>query len=180
MKCSCYFVFNHTALHCPNLYSINLHNRLRHVPCSSFYSQLLNPPGLSLVQRVKVKVRVRVRVTLRLVVYRQSVRLGVKTLETQGQNFLFQLNTCGHSPYVTSSLPRGWVCRLQLLLYLARAFILRFASRRTHDHILLSQIRDSPNLEPRSPYIHQEQGGTVIPLGTGFLFRRLLRLAGLG
>jgi hypothetical protein len=33
----------------------------------------------------------------------------------------FQLNTCGHNPYVTSSLTRGWVCRLQLLLVLASA-----------------------------------------------------------
>jgi hypothetical protein len=63
----------------------------------------------------------------------------------------FQLNTCGHSPFVTSSLTTGWVCRLQLLLVLASAVILRSESRRTRDHILLSQIRDSPNLEPRSP-----------------------------
>jgi hypothetical protein len=28
----------------------------------------------------------------------------------------FQLNTCSHSPYVTSSLTRGWVCHLQLLI----------------------------------------------------------------
>jgi hypothetical protein len=57
--------------------------------------------------------------------------------------FFFQLNTCGHSPYITSSLTRGWVCRLQLLLALASALILRSESRRTHNHILLSQIRDS-------------------------------------
>jgi hypothetical protein len=31
------------------------------------------------------------------------------------------------------------------MLVLASAFILRSESRRTHDHILLSQIRDSPN-----------------------------------
>jgi hypothetical protein len=36
----------------------------------------------------------------------------------------FQFNTCSHSPYVTSSLTRGWVCRLQLLLVLASADIL--------------------------------------------------------
>jgi hypothetical protein len=35
-----------------------------------------------------------------------------------------QLNSCGHSPYITSSLTREWVCHLQLLLALARAFIL--------------------------------------------------------
>jgi hypothetical protein len=48
--------------------------------------------------------------------------------------FFFQLNTCGHSAYVTSSLTRGWVCRLQLLLALASALILMSESRRTHDH----------------------------------------------
>jgi hypothetical protein len=62
-------------------------------------------------------------------------------------NFIFQLNTCCYGPYVTSSLTRGWVCRLQLLLVLDSAVILRSESRGTHDHILLSQIRDSPNLE---------------------------------
>jgi hypothetical protein len=59
----------------------------------------------------------------------------------------FQLNTCGHGPYVTSSLTRGWVCRLQLLMAFAIAVILRSETRGTRDHILLSQIRDSPNLE---------------------------------
>jgi hypothetical protein len=62
----------------------------------------------------------------------------------------FQLNTCSHSPCVTPSLVRGWVC-LQLLLALASAVILRSGSRGTHDHILLSQIRDSPNLEGQVP-----------------------------
>jgi hypothetical protein len=38
-------------------------------------------------------------------------------------------------------------CCLQLLLALANAEILRSKSCRTHDHILLSQIRDSPSLE---------------------------------
>jgi hypothetical protein len=62
-------------------------------------------------------------------------------------DFYFYLNTCDHSPYVTSSLTTGWVCRLQLLLTLTSAVILRSVSRGTHDQILLSQIRDSPNLE---------------------------------
>jgi hypothetical protein len=72
----------------------------------------------------------------------------------------FQLNTCDHSPYVTSSLMRGWVCRLQLLLALANTVVLRSKSRGTHDHNLLSQIRDSSNLEDRSPYLY--------PPGTGW------------
>jgi hypothetical protein len=49
----------------------------------------------------------------------------------------------------------------------------------THDHILLPQIRDSPDLDGQVPpppiYIPQEQGDP----GTGFPFLRLLRLTGL-
>jgi hypothetical protein len=45
---------------------------------------------------------------------------------------------------------RGWICHLQLLLVLASAVILRSESHVTHDHILLSQIRDSPNLEDQA------------------------------
>jgi hypothetical protein len=46
---------------------------------------------------------------------------------------------------------RGWVCRLQLLLVLASVVNLRSASRGTRNHILLSQIRDSPNLVGQVP-----------------------------
>jgi hypothetical protein len=53
-----------------------------------------------------LKSAVRVRVTLRLAVYLQSVRLGAEPLETHGQIFFSQMNTCGHSPYITSSLTR--------------------------------------------------------------------------
>jgi hypothetical protein len=62
-------------------------------------------------------------------------------------NFIFQLNTCCYSSYVTSSLRIGCVSRLQLLLVLANTVILMSESFGTHDHILLSHIRDSPNLE---------------------------------
>jgi hypothetical protein len=71
--------------------------------------------------------------------------------DSRHSNFIFQLNTCHYSPCVTSSLTRGWVCRLRLLLVLASAGILRWKSRGTHDHILLSQIRDSPNLDCQVP-----------------------------
>jgi hypothetical protein len=43
--------------------------------------------GLHLLHILKVKVKV--KVTLRLAVYRQSVRLGVKPLETHDQIFFF-------------------------------------------------------------------------------------------
>jgi hypothetical protein len=55
-----------------------------------------------------------------------------------------QLNTCGHSPYITSSLTKGLVCHLQLLLALASALVLGYECPGTRDHILLSQIRDLP------------------------------------
>jgi hypothetical protein len=88
---------------------------------------------------------------LRLTVYRQSVRLGDKPLETQRPAIIFQLNNCFHSTYVASSLTRWWICSLQLLPVLASAVILISDSRGTRDHILLSQIRDSPNLEGQVP-----------------------------
>jgi hypothetical protein len=52
----------------------------------------------------------------------------------------------------------------------ASAAVLRFESHGAHDHILLSQIWDSPNLEDQVPVycIPQEQGGPVIPPGTAF------------
>jgi hypothetical protein len=62
---------------------------------------------------------VRVRVILPLAVYCQSVRLGANPLEDHYQRFFLQLNPCGNSPYVTSSLMRGWVC----LLWICLAFV---------------------------------------------------------
>jgi hypothetical protein len=70
-------------------------------------------------------------------------------------NFIFQVNTCVHSPYVTSYLTRRLVSRLQMLV-LASVVILRSESRGTHDHILLSHIRGS------RVYIPPEHGGPVI------------------
>jgi hypothetical protein len=76
--------------------------------------------------------------------------LATSPLRPTTNNFIFQLNTCGYNPYVTSSpssRQRGWVCHLQLLLVLTSAVIIRSEFRGTHGHILLSQIRDSPNLD---------------------------------
>jgi hypothetical protein len=84
--------------------------------------------------------------------------LATSLLRTTSRISIFQLKTCGYSPYVT------WVCRSQLLLVLANAIILRSESRGTHDHILLSQILDPPNLEG------QEQGDPVIPQALGSVF----------
>jgi hypothetical protein len=93
----------------------------------------------------------------------------------------FQLNICGYSPYVISSLTRGWVCRLQLLLALARVVILGSEFCGTHDRILLSQTRGSLNLEDQVPVFISPRNrvAQLSSPGTGFPFRRLLRLAGL-
>jgi hypothetical protein len=118
-------------------------------------------------------VRVRITVTLLRAVYRQSVRSGDKPLETHGQHFLFQLNTWGYSPYVTYSLTKRWVCRLQLLLVLASVVILRFESCRTRFEI-------PPTWRARSPYLYPPgiQWSNYTPRNW-IPFRHLLRLAGL-
>jgi hypothetical protein len=73
--------------------------------------------------------------------------LATSPLRLTTSNFIFQVNIFRYSPLVTFSLTRERVCSLQLLLVLASAVILRPESRGTHDHILLSQIRASLNLE---------------------------------
>jgi hypothetical protein len=68
-----------------------------------------------------------------------------------------------------------------LLLILASPIILTAEFCWSHNHILLSQIRDSPNLEGQVPVFISPRNRVVrlyFP-GTGFLSRRLLRLAGL-
>jgi hypothetical protein len=77
--------------------------------------------------------------------------LAKSPLRPMTSNFIFQLNTYGYFPYVTYPLSRGWVYRLQLLLVSANAVILRPESRGTYDHIILSEIRDFPNLEDQIP-----------------------------
>jgi hypothetical protein len=48
-----------------------------------------------------------------------------------------------------------------MLLGLASAVILRSECRGTHDHILLSQIRDSPNLEGQVPVFISQRNRVV-------------------
>jgi hypothetical protein len=114
---------------------------------------------------------VRVRVTLRLVVFRKSVCLGAKPLEVKTSIF-FQLNLCGHSSYVTPSLTRGWVCRLQFLLVLSNAVLLVSKSRGTNDNILLPRTRDSPKLEGQVPVFISPRNKVALlyPQALGSLF----------
>jgi hypothetical protein len=87
-------------------------------------------------------------------------------------NHFFQLSTFYHSPYVTSSLTKKWVWRLQLLLVLASSVILRPESCGTHDSNLLSQIRDSPNLEGNVPVFISSKNkvSQLYRQALGFLF----------
>jgi hypothetical protein len=75
---------------------------------------------------------------------------------------------------------RGWVCRLQVLLVLAIAVIIRSESRGTHDYILVSQIQDSPNLEGQiSEFISPRNRVDQLYPQALFPFLHLLRLVGL-
>jgi hypothetical protein len=69
-------------------------------------------------------------------------------------------------------MTRGWVCPLELLLALASAVYLLSQSRGTHDYILLSQIRDSPNLEGQVPVFisHRDRVARLYPHALGSLF----------
>jgi hypothetical protein len=70
---------------------------------------------------------------------------------------------------------RGWVCHLQLLLVLANAVILRSESHGTHDRVLLSQIRDSPNLDGQVPIFISPRNrvARLYPQALGVPFCRL-------
>jgi hypothetical protein len=65
-----------------------------------------------------------------------------------------RLNTSGYSPHVTTSLMRGWVCRLHLLLVLASAVILGSKSCGTHDIFYCLKFETPPTWRARSPYLY--------------------------
>jgi hypothetical protein len=97
--------------------------------------------------------------------------LATNPLRPTTSNFIFELNTCSCSPYVTSSLTREQVCCLQSLLALVSAVILRSESCWTHD-ILLSQIQDSPNLKGQVPVFisPRKRVARLYPQALGSLF----------
>jgi hypothetical protein len=80
-----------------------------------------------------------------------------------------QLRVCSCGVF---SLTRRQVCHLQLLLVLVSADILGSESRRTRDHILRSQIQDSPTGRARFPYLYPPGTGwpSYTPQALGSLF----------
>jgi hypothetical protein len=71
--------------------------------------------------------------------------LATNPLRITTSNFILQLNTCCYSPYVTSSLTRGWVCHLQLPLGLASTNILRSESRGLKTTFYCLRFETPPN-----------------------------------
>jgi hypothetical protein len=98
--------------------------------------------------------------------------LATSPLRPTTSNFIFQLNTCSYSPYITFFLTRGWVCYLQFSGPNPARLMTTFYCHR---------FETLSNWRARSPYLYPPgTGGPVIPPGIGFAFHRLLRLEGYG
>jgi hypothetical protein len=127
------------------------------------------------------EIRVKVEVILLLALCSQSVRLGDKPLRLTTSNFCSQ-----NKPLLLYSL-RNNLSNERMGLSFTNAAGPR---QRSHSRVRVPRdswpyfsVSDSRLPQPGGPglriYIPQKQGGPVIPPGTGFPFRRLLRIAGL-
>jgi hypothetical protein len=138
-----------------------------------------------MLQSVPQKVKVKVKVILQPIVSR-PVHVDVRHPSGTRDQFFFlleiffrQLRVCY---FVASSLTRGWVCNLLLLLVLASAVPLGSESHGTQDHILLSQFLRLPQPGGPGPYIYvlQEQGGPDIKVKVKVKAKVILQLKSVG
>jgi hypothetical protein len=135
MKSSCYFVFNHSGI---SELKILLDSVLRLTTDSE------RPWTGSVTSFFKSKSKSKIYYDRRSVgqsLLVSSIPLGLTA------RLLLLSDSWGVFWCGALSLTRERVCRLQSLLVLASAVILWSKSRGTRDHILLSQIRDSPNMD---------------------------------
>jgi hypothetical protein len=87
--------------------------------------------------------------------------LATSPLRLKTGNFFFQMNTYGYCPHVTSSLTRGWVPLLQLLLRTHQRKLSQVRVQRdSWPHFTVSDSRLPPTSRTRSPYLY--------PTGTGW------------
>jgi hypothetical protein len=131
-----------------------------------------------------------VRVTFRLAVS-QSVCLGVEPRPGLMTRYLFWIKKLQSCPYGAPSLTRSRVCLLPVIVgsivHCHLYSYLQFALKLNHMYNIYKASVSPGSVQQilpyfwyRSPYLYpQEQGGPVIPPGTGLTFRSLLRLAGL-
>jgi hypothetical protein len=90
-------------------------------------------------------------------------------------NFFYQLNHCGHSPYVISFLTRGWVCSLQFLLAIASTVILGAESCGLMTIFCCLRFEIPPNLKGQVTVLIslRNRMARLYPQGLGTPFLRL-------
>jgi hypothetical protein len=85
--------------------------------------------------------------------------VATSPLRLTTSNFILQLNACGYSCYITSSLMRWWIYRLQFLLLLASEVIFR-----SYFTVSDSRLPQHGGPGPRI-YTPQGQSGPIITPG---------------
>jgi hypothetical protein len=86
--------------------------------------------------------------------------LVTSPMRLKTSNFIFHLNACGYSPYVTPSLTRGWFCRLWLLLVSPAQSFSGSSPAELMTTFYCLRFETPPTWRARSPYLY--------PPGTGW------------
>jgi hypothetical protein len=86
--------------------------------------------------------------------------LATSPLRLTTSNFIFQLNTCAYSPYVTSSLTRGWMSFTIAVGPRQHSYSPVRVPRDSRPHFTVFRFEIPPTWRARSPYLY--------PPGTGW------------